>query len=61
LGLGFDNISFSRRTMLPAGLLQIVFVISIVDTHLTMINFKDAIDEAAQEVAVMADKHNHAV
>jgi hypothetical protein len=44
--------------MLPAGLLQIIFVITIVDTHLAMINFEDAIDETAQEVAVMADEHN---
>jgi hypothetical protein len=44
--------------MFPAGFLQIVFVITIVNPHLTMINFKDAIDETAQEVAVMADEHN---
>ena len=46
--------------MLPAGLLQIVFVITIVNTHLSMINFEDAVDETSQEVAVMADEHNRA-
>ena len=46
--------------MFPSGRLQIVFVIAIVNTHFTMINFKYAIDETAQEVAVMADEHNRA-
>ena len=44
--------------MLPAGLLQIIFVITIVNMHLSMINFEYAIDETAQEVAVMADEYN---
>ena len=46
--------------MFPAGLLQIVFVIAVINTHLAMINFEDAVDETAQEVAVMADEHNRA-
>jgi hypothetical protein len=46
--------------MLPSGLFQIVFVMTIVNTHLTVINFKDAVDETAQEVAVMADEHHRA-
>jgi len=46
--------------MFPAGLLQIVFIITIVNTHLAMINFKDAVDETTHEVAVMADEHNRA-
>ena len=54
------TLAVSGRTMLPAGLLQVVFVITIVNPHLTMINFEDAIDETAQEVAVMADEHNRA-
>ena len=37
--------------MFPAGLLQIVFVIAVINTHLAMINFEDAVDETAQEVA----------
>jgi hypothetical protein len=44
--------------MFPSGRLQIVFVIAIVNAHLTMIDFENAVDETAQEVAVMADKHN---
>jgi len=46
--------------MLPAGLLQIVFIITIVNTHLAMINFENTVDETAQEVAVMADEHHRA-
>ena len=53
-------IASSGRTMLPAGLFQVVFVIAIVNAHLTMINFEDAIDETTQEVAIMADEHNRA-
>jgi hypothetical protein len=33
--------------MLPAGFLQVVLIITIVNPHLTMINFKYAIDETA--------------
>jgi hypothetical protein len=44
--------------ILPEGLSQIIFVIAIVDKHLTMINFEDAGDETAQEVTIMADEHN---
>ncbi|MDD5343375.1 MAG: hypothetical protein PHW12_03025 [Smithella sp.] len=50
----------SSRAMFPPGLLQIVFVIAVINTHLAMINFEDAVDETAQEVAVMADEHNRA-
>jgi hypothetical protein len=39
----------SGRTIFPAGLLQVVFVITIVNPHLTMINFKDAISAAAHK------------
>ena len=46
--------------MLPAGLFQVVFVMTVINTHLAMIDFEDAVDEAAQEVAVMADEHNRA-
>ena len=54
------TLAVSGRAMFPAALLQIVFVIAIVNTHFTMINFKDTVDKAAQEVAVMADEHNRA-
>jgi hypothetical protein len=35
------------RTILSAGFFQVVFVASIVNSHLTMIYFEDAIDETA--------------
>ena len=35
-----SNAAVSGRTMFPAGLLQVVFVITIVNTHLAMINFE---------------------
>jgi len=41
--------------MLPTGFFQIVFVITIVNTHFTMIDFEDAINKTVQEMAVMAD------
>ena len=47
-----------RRFVFASGFFQVVFVITVVNSHLTMINFEDAVDEAAQEVAVMADEHD---
>lgn len=44
--------------MLPAGLLQVVFVTAVVNAHLAMIYFQDTVDQTAQKVAVMADEHN---
>jgi hypothetical protein len=37
----------SGRAMFPAGFLQVVFVMSVVDAHLAVINFKNTVDERA--------------
>ena len=42
------------------GLAQVVFVIALVDPHLAVVDLKDPVDQAAQEVAVMADQHDRA-
>lgn len=44
--------------MFTAGLFQIIVVLSIVDAHVAMIDFEDAVDQASQKMAVMTDKHN---
>ena len=46
----------SGRTVLTTGLFEVVVVVAVVDAHLPAIDFEDAVDEAAQEVAVMADE-----
>jgi len=42
-------IVLSRRAMFPTGLLQVVFVITIVNAHLAVINFKDAVSALAHK------------
>ncbi|MBI4633746.1 MAG: hypothetical protein HY742_07635 [Deltaproteobacteria bacterium] len=46
--------------MLSAGLFQVVFVIAVIDTHFATIDLENAIDETAQEVAVVADEDDRA-
>jgi hypothetical protein len=53
-------ISLSGRTMLPAGLFQVVFIIPVVNQHPAVIDFEDAVDQTAQEVTVMADQYDRA-
>jgi hypothetical protein len=36
-----------RRAIFPAGFLQVVFVIAIVDAHLAVIDFKNAVDKSS--------------
>ena len=48
------------RPVFPSGLFQVVFVMAVVDPHLAVINFKNAVNEAAQKVAVVADQDDGA-
>ncbi len=54
------TITVSSRAELPAGLFQAAFVIAVIDAHLAVIALEDAVDETAQEVAVVADEDDRA-